>query len=83
METVNDILRDIRARAEVACRQDEDATIHHSAVAAMLHDLADRIEAAFNRFCESKRSFYCTNTECPIRKALSEMMTKGEQDGNG
>ena len=46
METVEDIVRKINERAEVAARQDGDATVHHSAVAAMLRELADRIEKA-------------------------------------
>ena len=46
-ETVEDIVSDTRSRAEVAGRQDEDATVHHSVVAAMLRDIADRIEAAY------------------------------------
>lgn len=45
-ETVEDILSDIRRRAEVAGLLDEDATVHHSAVAAMLRDIADRLDAA-------------------------------------
>ena len=53
METVEDIVRDILSRAQVAGRQDGDATVHHSAVAAMLHDLADRLDAAYKRDLQS------------------------------
>ena len=47
METIYEFVRDIRQRADVAQRQDGDATVHHSAVAAMLRDIADRAEAAY------------------------------------
>lgn len=47
METTRELVQEIRNRAEVAQRQDGDATVHHSAVAAMLRDIADRAEAAY------------------------------------
>lgn len=48
-ETVEDIVRDMRERASVALRQDEDAMVHHSAIGNMINDFADRIYAANKR----------------------------------
>ena len=45
-ETLSGVLDDMRARAEVAEGMDPDATVHHSAVAGMLKEFADRFEAA-------------------------------------
>ena len=44
--TLSGVLDDMRARAEVAEGMDPDATVHHSAVAGMLKEFADRFEAA-------------------------------------
>lgn len=49
METTSELILDIRRRAEVAASQDGDAAVHHSAVSAMLRDIADRAEAAYER----------------------------------
>lgn len=46
-ESMTDIIRDIASRAEIAERQDGDATVHHSAVASMLRDLEKRIGEAY------------------------------------
>lgn len=69
METVDDILRDIRSRAEVACRQDEDAAVHHSAVDAMLRDIADHIEAAHKRDIEA----VVDQNEISMKTAIGEV----------
>ena len=44
------VLRDMRGRAKVAEGLDGDATVHHSAVAAMLVDFAGRLEEQFAPF---------------------------------
>ena len=49
METVNDIIVDMRQRASVACGQDDAAMVHHNAIGDMLVDIAGRIEAAWKR----------------------------------
>lgn len=45
-ESLAKVIEDMRKRADVAERQDADGQVHHSAVAVMLRDFADRAEAA-------------------------------------
>lgn len=49
METVNDIIVDMRQRASVACAQAADAMVHHNSIGDMLVDIANRIEVAWKR----------------------------------
>lgn len=48
-ESLAKVIEDMRKRADVAERQDADGQVHHSAVAVMLRDFADRIEASLVR----------------------------------
>ena len=46
VESWKDLVAEIRKRAAVAARQPADAVVHHSAVAGLLNELADRVEEA-------------------------------------
>lgn len=41
---------------------------------ALMARYADEVDHAVKQFLESKRNFYCTNTDCPLKKALREVV---------
>lgn len=76
METVNDIIRDVIERAEIALRQDGDATVHHSAIGHMLRGFAVRLDAAYKRDLQAM----VTAGECDMRTAMDEVTRLREEN---
>ena len=71
-ESMTDIIRDIASRAEIAERQDGDATVHHSAVASMLRDLEKRIGEAYR--AHLTKGDMCTMECVSIGNELNQYM---------
>ena len=72
METLSDIERDLRDRADCAERHGDRET-HNEAVAALLRSIADRIEAARRREATTEKSSAVGNAAA-IREALCDIV---------